>query len=219
MKERIQRILDYYNLSIYAFSQKIGISDGTIRKILSENTTIRSDNLVKISQNFPDINLHWLLTGQGEMLRTSPAPSQPAPQPLPQPSRTLPLIPSDAIALLPSTDNIGIAFPDCQQYLIPELIARGADYLVRASGSSMYPLFSNGDLLACQIVHTILFFQWGKIYVIDSSQGVLVKRIFQSDNSDHIRLVSDNRDNYPPFDFPTSDIRSIAIVVGVIRLE
>lgn len=67
MNDRLKQIIEYYNITPHAFSQKIGVSEGTVRKILSENTTIRSDNLLKISQTFTDIDLHWLITGQGEM--------------------------------------------------------------------------------------------------------------------------------------------------------
>ncbi len=67
MNDRLKQVIDYYNITPYAFSQKIGVSEGTVRKILSQNTTIRSDNLVKISQTFTDIDLHWLITGQGHM--------------------------------------------------------------------------------------------------------------------------------------------------------
>ena len=134
-------------------------------------------------------------------------------------SATLPLIPFDAMAGLPSVDNIGVSYADCEQYCVPEFAARGADFLIRVSGSSMYPKYSNGDLLACSLIRDILFFQWGKVYVIDSSQGALVKRIFTSQKEGFITLSSDNKDNYPPFDFPTSDIRALAIVIGVIRIE
>lgn len=68
MKERLKQLIDYYNISTNLFSQKIGVSEGTIRKILTQNTTIRSDTLEKISQNFAEINMDWLITGRGEML-------------------------------------------------------------------------------------------------------------------------------------------------------
>ena len=208
IKQRILQFADTLGVSKRKFYDQIGVSRGT----LESKTGITEDVMAKFIANFPEVNIDWLVTGNGEIYRHSGG--EFAPQ-----YHTLPLIPFEALAGFPTADNIGVAFADCEQYVVPEFIARGADCLVRVSGSSMYPKYSNGDLLACQIVHDILFFQWGKIYVIDSSQGVLVKRIFQSDIADHIRLVSDNRDNYPPFDFPTSDIRSIAIVVGVIRFE
>ena len=132
----------------------------------------------------------------------------------------IPLIPIEAVAGLPTIDNIGVSFADCKRYVIPEFEGKGVDYMIRVSGSSMYPKYSNGDILACKYIENVLFLQWGKIYVIDSSQGALVKRVFQDEtNPDNLILVSDNKENYPPFSFPKSDIRSLSIVIGVIRLE
>ena len=189
----------------------LGIKKSTLSNWQSDEN--RNINIKLVFSKCEHISPEWILYGEGEMYSSSNKEEVCNSVP------SIPLIPFDAVAGIPSIDNLGIAFADCDQYVIPEFAARGADFLVRVSGSSMYPKYSNGDILACHIVRDILFFQWGKIYVIDSSQGVLVKRIFQSDIPDHIRLVSDNKENYPPFEFPTSDIRSIAIVVGVIRLE
>lgn len=69
MKDRLRQVIDYYNITTNNFSQKIGVSEGAIRKVLLQNTTLRSDTLDKISQNFADINIDWLVTGRGEMLR------------------------------------------------------------------------------------------------------------------------------------------------------
>jgi len=83
----------------------------------------------------------------------------------------------------------------------------------------MYPKYSSGDILACRKIYEILFFQWGKVYVIDSSQGQLIKRICRHENEDMVWLVSDNKEKYEPFAIPKSDIRSLSIVVGVVRME
>ena len=71
MKDRLKQIIDYYNITTNNFSQKIGVSEGAIRKAITQNTTLRSDTLDKISQNFADINIDWLVTGRGEMLRNT----------------------------------------------------------------------------------------------------------------------------------------------------
>lgn len=186
---------------------------GIEKAVLSNWKTRRGIKWELLFSKCKHLPLNWILYGDEMADASIQTPEQNIPM------VALPLIPFDAVAGLPTIDNIGIAFADCEQYVIPEFAARGAQYLVRVSGSSMYPKYSNGDILACRIVHELLFFQWGKVYVIDSSQGVLVKRIQPSSRKDHILLVSDNKDNYPPFDFPTTDIRSIAIVVGVIRFE
>jgi len=133
--------------------------------------------------------------------------------------RTLPLIPIDAVAGFNGYDAPGISLIDCTQYEIPDFQAVHADFLIRVSGSSMYPKYSSGDILACRKIVEVTFIQWGKIYVIDSQQGAMVKRLFEIEgDADHILCKSDNP-NYPPFKLPKDEIRSLSIVVGAIRLE
>ncbi|MDR2584808.1 MAG: S24 family peptidase [Prevotellaceae bacterium] len=131
---------------------------------------------------------------------------------------SLPLIPFECIAGY-GEDNDGIKLNECERYNIPEFKKIGAEFLIRVGGSSMYPKYASGDILACRKIHDILFFQWGKIYVIDSSQGQLIKRVCEHENPDMILLVSDNKEKYPPFSIPKSDIRSLSIVLGAVRME
>ena len=133
---------------------------------------------------------------------------------------SLPLIPFECIAGF-GEDNVGIKLSECEQYNIPEFKNIGAEFLVRVGGSSMYPKYSSGDILACKKIpiEDITFFQWGKVYVIDSSQGQLVKRICEHEDNDKIWLESDNKEKYKPFDINKSDIRGLSIVLGVVRME
>ena len=199
------------NLSKTDFYKKTGLSNG----FLDKGGSVTSANLETSLNTFPEISLDWLVTGRGPMLRSD----LPAAHLATEPGAGIPLIPIEAVAGLPTDDPVGTRFIDCAHYIIPDFANLNVEYMIRVSGSSMYPKYSNGDILACRRVHDVLFFQWGKIYVIDSSQGALVKRVFQDDDPDRILLVSDNRENYPPFSIPKSDIRSLSIVVGVIRLE
>lgn len=133
---------------------------------------------------------------------------------------SLPLIPLDAVAGLPSDDNDGVLFDNCERYTIPEFSAKGAQYLVRVSGTSMLPKYNNGDILACRKIDEMTFFQWGKVYVMDTRQGALVKKIFPDKaNPDNVLCVSENKSEFPPFSLPKDEIRSLSIVVGVIGVE
>ena len=199
------------NLSKTDFYKKTGLSNG----FLDKGGSVTSANLETILNTFPEISLDWLVTGRGPMLRSDLLVAHP----VTEPGERIPLIPIEAIAGIPAGESIAVRFIDCAQYVIPEFANLNVEYMIRVSGSSMYPKYSNGDILACRRVHDVLFFQWGKIYVIDSSQGALVKRVFQDEDPDRILLVSDNKEHYPPFSIPKSDIRSLSIVVGVIRLE
>ena len=199
------------NLSKTDFYKKTGLSNG----FLDKGGSVTSANLETILNTFPEISLDWLVTGRGSMLRSD----LPAAHLATEPGAGIPLIPIDAVAGLPTDDPVGTRFIDCAHYIIPDFANLNVEYMIRVSGSSMYPKYSNGDILACRRVHDVLFFQWGKIYVIDSSQGPLVKRVFQDEDPDRILLVSDNKEHYPPFSIPKSGIRSLSIVLGVIRLE
>ncbi len=68
MKDRLKQFIDYKQLNILKFSKEINVTEGTIRKIINDNSGIQSKNLEKIANTFPELNLHWLITGRGPML-------------------------------------------------------------------------------------------------------------------------------------------------------
>ena len=74
------------------------------------------------------------------------------------------------------------------------------------------------DIVACKRLELDTFFQWNKVYVLDTSQGALIKRVQQGNDNDHVLIVSDN-EKYSSFEIHRQEIHSQAIVLGVIRLE
>ena len=131
----------------------------------------------------------------------------------------VPLIPIDAMAGFGSGATQVMAY-DTDLYVIPEFTELNVDFMIRVKGSSMYPKYNSGDLVACKKLNIKdLFFQWNKVYVLDTEQGALIKRIKKSVNGeDFISIVSDNP-SYDPLDLHFSKIYAVALVVGVIRLE
>ena len=215
INKRLVCVLNYFfDGNVSEMARKTNVPQPTLNNIVANRLSKPStENLSRIANSIELLNTGWLLTGEGEMLRTATDDSAADKQ------KALPLIPFEALAGYLSTDNEGVRLEDCERYVIPEFDRRGAEFIIRVSGSSMYPKYSNGDLLGCKKIENILFFQWGKIYVLDTSQGALVKRVYEHENKDFVMLVSDNKDVYPPFPIPKSDIRSLSIVVGGVRLE
>ena len=128
----------------------------------------------------------------------------------------IPLIPVNAMAGY-MTGEVKVLEYECERYIVP--IFREAEFLIPVKGSSMIPKYNSGDLVACKkLPLNDLFFQWNKVYVLDTTQGALVKRIRKGCDNDHILLVSDN-ENYEPFELHKSKINAVALVVGVMRLE
>jgi len=128
----------------------------------------------------------------------------------------IPLIPLDAMAGF-GKGEFQIMEYECERYVVPMFI--GAEFLIPVKGSSMIPKYNSGDVVACKRLQlNDIFFQWNKVYVLDTSQGALVKRIKKGKDDDHILIVSDN-EQYEPFELHKSQINGVALVIGVIRLE
>ena len=203
------------------FAKFLGVSAQTISAWIARNTF--DAELIYAKCRY--INSSWLLTGEGPMLShpTTPTPpTQPTTPTTPtsHPSTSgIPLIPLDAVAGFPAESGGGVRLEDCERYVIPEFENKGANFLIRVSGDSMVPLYYSGDLLACRKITDIRFFQWGTVYVLETSQGVLVKRVQESiDHADSILCVSENSSVHHPFLLPRDDIRSLSIIVGLVRL-
>lgn len=209
------------------FAKLLGVSAQTISAWIARNTF--DAELIYAKCRYVDSS--WLLTGEGTMLSPSSAasnsrtsskssPSIPTARHAPHgSSEGIPLIPLDAVAGFPAESGGGVRLEDCERYVIPEFENKGANFLIRVSGDSMVPLYYSGDLLACRKITDIRFFQWGTVYVLETSQGVLVKRVQESvDHADSILCVSENSSVHHPFLLPRDDIRSLSIIVGLVRL-
>ena len=71
--ERISMYLQFRNISPHAFEKKIKLSNGYYSKQLRNKGSVGSDILIKIHEHFPDLNMLWVLTGEGNMVDDSRA--------------------------------------------------------------------------------------------------------------------------------------------------
>lgn len=130
----------------------------------------------------------------------------------------IPLIPIDAMAGF-GTGAVQVMHYETSKYIVPEFSELNVDFMIRVKGSSMYPKYNSGDLVACKkLALSDIFFQWNKVYILDTEQGALIKRVKKAQKDQYIQLFSDNP-SYDPFDLHISKIYAVALVVGVIRLE
>lgn len=68
LKERLMQFISYKRKTVQAFECEVGLSNGAVGK-MGNNT--RRSTLDKISNIYPELNTTWLLTGEGEMLKTN----------------------------------------------------------------------------------------------------------------------------------------------------
>ncbi len=213
--ERLKVIRNHYKLTQDEFARGLEIKQGSYSDIeRGRIDNISTSILTKIAFYY-NININWLLTGEGEMLKGEMKKNEK----ITTNKNSIPMISLNTIAGYHDLDHDDM-LAQCEQYAIPDFSEKGAEFVIRVSGNSMCPKYCNGDIVACRIVKDIVFLQWGKPYVIDSSQGIMIKRVYEEkDNPNCIRCYSDNKEFYPEFVIPKSDIRSLSIVVGLIRVE
>lgn len=217
---KIDRFTEYMKikgLNDNKVTQECGLSQGLLGQARSGKSDLGAKTIDKILNKYQDLNKTWLITGDGMMLKgEEDNNNNPIAKQTSNPNEGIPLIPVEAMAGALSCDTTVLEY-ECDRYVVP--MFKGADFLIPVKGSSMYPKYSSGDIVACQRVDmSNLFFQWNKVYVIDTNQGALIKRIKPGHDENHILIVSDN-EKYDPFELPYSAIHAVALVIGVIRLE
>ena len=196
---------EHLGMTQNSFEDSCGITHGTVSSIKVKGPSV--DVLAKISSTYPQLDLNWLVSGVGKMLKGDDAPDPSA--------HSLPLIPMEAFAGpgLPNYEDERVE----DYYTISEF--KNSDFLIRVKGDSMVPRYNGGDIVACKRVQDIYFLQWNRAYVLMTrSQGIMIKRVQPSDKERCIKCVSDN-EKYAPFDVPMDDIVQIALVNGAITLD
>ena len=67
VKQNILYYIEKQNISKYELYRKTGISNG----VLSQKGGMSEENTIKFLSSYTEVSADWLLTGKGEMLKTS----------------------------------------------------------------------------------------------------------------------------------------------------
>ena len=67
VKDRIKKFIKIENISIVEFEKSINASNGYVNSIFK---SIGLDKLNNIIEKYPNLNIEWLLTGTGKMLKS-----------------------------------------------------------------------------------------------------------------------------------------------------
>lgn len=66
--ERINKIVEHFGITKNLLAKNSGVASSNISKMMSGEQPISDKTLGKIVEAYPEINLQWLKTGEGEMI-------------------------------------------------------------------------------------------------------------------------------------------------------
>ncbi|MBP5548123.1 MAG: helix-turn-helix transcriptional regulator [Bacteroidales bacterium] len=81
MVDRINLILKAKNITPKQFAEEIGIQPSGMSHILSERNRPSLDFVMKVINRYPEIDIKWLILGEGEMYTSVSSPQQRMPVP------------------------------------------------------------------------------------------------------------------------------------------
>ena len=207
--QRIQQLIEekYGKRGATSFAKEIGIEQVTFCRYLKGTRGVSYEVIDAILRTFPDVSAEWLLRGEENY------PQDKIELPLRE-NEMKPRIPYDAAAGTLTDAVNGVTEVDCEMIPVVSIFPK-YDFTIRVTGRSMEPEYYSGDEVACKRINEKSFLQWGRVHVLDTTQGVVIKRIYE--DGDCIRCCSYNAE-YPDFLIPTDEIRSYNLVVGSLRL-
>lgn len=182
------------------FMQQLGIDQATFNKMTNGSLDDSVGLALKIASRYPQVE--FLFARDGKNTPTVPVPGG---IPLIQPPMDVGAI--SYFEQMPKSGN--------ELYRVPGM--ESCDFLMKISGQYLPENYLSGDVVGCKIAIGEKIIQWGKVYLLETSQGNMVKRILPGANKDSVSVVSDDR--FPGFDLPRKEIYRLALVIGMVRME
>ena len=204
-KDRLLMFLKFKGIGQTRFEESADLSRGLVNNIKG---SISTKTASKIALAYPELNMEWLLNGEGEMLKTPT-------------KKQIPLYDDDVTI---GGMNGSVANVDGQAR--PTEWIDAGDWFPNATsamhhyGDSMteYP---SGCILALKRVNDPRLLINGENYVIETDEFRITKQI--QDEGDYIVAYSSNRETYPdghlihsPIRIPKDSIRHLDLVLGCV---
>jgi phage repressor protein C with HTH and peptisase S24 domain len=130
----------------------------------------------------------------------------------------IPLLPLSAYGGSLNEFTMSVHQFECERILSP---IKDAELAITIAGDSMAPEFPNGCQILIRKIDESAFIEWGRVYVLDTANGVVVKVINKGSDEGRIRCTSINPDQkrYEPFEVPTDCIFGFYKVLFVMAIK
>lgn len=174
------------------FARLLGASDTTVSKALKQDPSYLTPSLVKRAE---------------ALLQEPPAEE-------PEAETAVLVIPYEARGGTIGDFVQGVQEYDCEKIISP---IRGADYAMEVTGDSMSPEYPSGSRVLIKKVSET-FIAWNEVYVLDTPDGAVIKRVRKTEDPTVVECVSVNP-AYQPYTIPRDFIRGWYKVLMVMSLK
>lgn len=174
----------------------IGVSNKSISAAKNGNETYLTDSL--LSKIDAAVNYH-----------TAPATTEELEREM------IPVLPTDARAGTLAEFSESVEAYNCERMVSP---IRGADFAMQVTGDSMSPEYPSGSVIICKKINEKAFIEWGKVFVLDTDNGAIIKSVRRTEDDNEVECVSLNP-AYQPFRINTEYINGWYRVLMVLSLK
>jgi len=232
-KERLKIFVKYKGIGRNKFEESVGISQGYLS---SKSPSVGSDIIDKVAQIYPELNIEWVITGYGTMIKepdwfsTSGGSGEVE---LVSPYKKImhvPLVGQYAQAgYLSGFSNESYVETLPTLPVIAEHEGKGNYMCFEVRGDSMNDgtdaSYISGDILICREVDQLYwtkklhFNKWNSFIIIHRTEGIVVKQIIAHDVEGGFITLHSLNPLYEDLVVHLSDVRKIFNVVKMQRDE
>lgn len=207
---RIKAICDnVFNGNLSQMAKSTYISRTTLISIIGEQQSTPGYDVLRKIVEMPtaEISETWLLTGEGNMFASKDKPEVSY-------TEGIPYYDVDFECGFDELVHPGATNPEC---LIRMPGYEKATLWCNATGRSMEPEISNGDIIALQKIDDISFLPFGAVYAIVTTNGLrTIKRLGRSETPGCYKLIPTNPE-YDSQDIPVKMIYCVYRVMGSMK--
>ena len=212
--DRIKEIAEINEITLTEMERIIGASKGVLTRAASKGTNIQLRWLEAIAEKFPVWNAEWIITGKGKPTDIDVKVEIKNPTPAKSFTEGVPYYDVDFLLGFDELEHPGAPNPEC---LIRMPGYDKATMWCNASGHSMEPEISNGDIIALKRIEDVSFLPYGDVYGIITTNGMrTIKRLGRSSREGYYRLIPTNKE-YDEQEIPLTQIAVVYRVMGAMK--
>lgn len=197
----IKNIRTRLNISQEDLAKKLGISTRTVQNWESGRVIPKSKHAI----------LRNIIHGGDVSMKPQKAYGDPEYQS----DDTIPLLPLSAQAGSLNNFVLSVKNFDCERIISP---IKDADFAISVSGDSMFPEYPSGAQVLIKKINEKAFIDWGRVFVLDTCNGTIIKKLMPSDDPSKIMCVSINPE-YPSYEIHLENIYGIYKVMMCMAMK